>query len=200
MKFSLISLMFAALLHPGFAAPRPSADRTITDVKLIPLRVLKRAISPKFYDSLLVSPIAGSITVRASLIGTRLFGARVVHSELGGAYDALALQRAQEIRVLRHFKIDTQNPATPILVHLLIYQIADGTLALSFANLDEPGGEQLDYFGCARLAVLKADGSWTEIKGPEGLEGKGMMVRATGVRNSLDAIKLLERIVPGGEK
>lgn len=46
------------------------------------------------------------------------------------------------------------------------YQIADGTMALSFAHLDEPGGDQADYYGCARLAVLKADGKWTEIKGP----------------------------------
>ncbi|MEY2496068.1 MAG: hypothetical protein QOJ45_2560 [Verrucomicrobiota bacterium] len=39
-------------------------------------------------------------------------------------------------------------------------------MALSFAHLDEPGGDQADYYGCARLAVLKADGKWTEIKGP----------------------------------
>ncbi len=68
-------------------------------------------------------------------------------------------------------------------------------MALSFVNLDGAGGDQLDYFGCARLAVLKADGKWTEIKGPVGLEGKGFMVREPGIRNNLEAIKALERIV-----
>jgi len=38
------------------------------------------------------------------------------------------------------------------------------------------------------MAVLKDDGQWMEIKGPAALHKKGMMVRATGLKNSLDAI------------
>lgn len=69
-------------------------------------------------------------------------------------------------------------------------------MALSFAHLNGPGGDQMKYFGCARLAVLKADGKWTDIKGPEGLEGKGWAVRGSGLENNLAATLKLERI-PG---
>jgi hypothetical protein len=69
-------------------------------------------------------------------------------------------------------------------LHLLIYQIADGTMALSFPQFTEPGGDQMEYFGCARLAVLKKDGKWTEIKGPETLHGKGWAVRQ-GLKNKM---------------
>jgi hypothetical protein len=62
-------------------------------------------------------------------------------------------------------------------VHLLVYQIADGTMALSFAQLDEPGGDQQDYYGCAVLAVKKRDGTWTEIKSVDSLQAKGLTVR-----------------------
>ncbi len=196
MKSLLTLVSLLALVSHAMAAPKTVNGRTIENIDVIPPRVLKRAISPKFYETLRISPIQGQIMVRAELVGTRLFGARVVKSDLGGAYDALALERAQEIRLLRHFKLDSQNPMSPILLHLLIYKIADGTMALSFANLAGPGDEQLDYFGCAKLAVLKDDGLWTEIKGPSSLQGKGTMVRATGVKNNLQAIYILERI-PG---
>jgi hypothetical protein len=66
----------------------------------------------------------------------------------------------------------------------MIYQIADGTMALSFAHLDDPGSGQMEYWGSARLAVLKNDGTWTDIKGPESLEGKGWAVRSPGWRSA----------------
>ncbi|MFL6589735.1 MAG: hypothetical protein ACJ8M4_06140 [Chthoniobacterales bacterium] len=34
------------------------------------------------------------------------------------------------------------------------------------------------YWGCARLAVIKPDGKWDEIEGPESLHAKGWAVRA----------------------
>jgi hypothetical protein len=55
-----------------------------------------------------------------------------------------------------------------VLVHLLSYKIADGTMALSFAHLDEPGGDQMAYYGCAKLMVKKTEGQWAEIQGPDG--------------------------------
>jgi hypothetical protein len=81
-------------------------------------------------------------------------------------------------------------------LHVLIYQVADGTMALSFAHLDGAGGDQMKYYGCARLAVLKSDGKWTEIKGPESLEGKGWAVRGSGLENNLDVTLKMEKL-PG---
>jgi hypothetical protein len=188
----LAAVITFALLSPA-SAVGPTKTRTLKDLQVIPTRVLKRSINPKFYQSLLVSPVKGWIVVRATLAGTRLSGARVVRSELDGAYDALALQRASEVVIAGNYTIDRPNLGSSVLLHLLVYDVADGTMALSFAHLDEPGGDQADYYGCARLAVLKSDGKWDEIKGPESLEGKGWAIRR-GFRNNAQLTMKLEKI------
>jgi hypothetical protein len=184
MKPFLTVLILVAFIGSSVAAPPSTQGRKLTDINVIPTRVLKRSISPKFYKSLLISPIQGWIVVRANLAGTRLSGMRVIHSELNGVYDSLALKLAKEVLIAGYQATDRPNHAPSVLLHLMIYQIADGTMALSFAHLDEPGGDQMEYWGCARLAVLKNDGTWTDIKGPESLEGKGWAVRSPGWRHA----------------
>lgn len=196
MKPILTVIILVACLGTSVAAPRPTQGRTLTDLNVIPTRVLQRSISPKFYKTLLISPVQGWIVVRGTLTGTHLSGMKVVRSELNGLYDPLALKLANEMLIAGNYSIEKPNLGSSILLHLLIYQIADGTMALSFAHLDEPGGDQADYYGCARLAVLKADGKWTEIKGPEGLEGKGWVVRR-GFKNNLEATLRMELKLPG---
>lgn len=191
MKPLLTILFVVAFLGTSVAAVRPAKGRMLPDLKVIPTRVLQRSVSPKFYQSLLVSPIEGWIVVRANLAGSRLAGARVIRSELNGVYDQLALKLANEAQVAGYYSIERPNLGSSVLLHLLIYQIADGTMALSFAHLDEPGGDQMEYWGCARLAVLKSDGKWIEIKGPEGLQGKGWAVRQ-GMKNKLEAFMKME--------
>jgi hypothetical protein len=127
---------------------------------------LLRIVSPKFYQSLLISPLEGWIVVRGQLAGTRLSGGRIVHSELGGAYDQLALDLARNLRVLGAPRIETMQSTPPILLHVLIYQIADGRLALSFAHFDGPGGSQMRYYGAAWMAVEKANHLWVTIDPP----------------------------------
>jgi hypothetical protein len=182
----LTALILAAFVLSSFAAPRSAQGRTLTEINVIPARILKRSVSPNFYKTLLISPVEGWVVVRGNLSSTRLTGSRVVHSELGGRYDSLAIQRAQDVVMAGNSTIEKPNTKSSVLLHLLIYKIADGTLALSFAHLDGPGGDQMAYYGCARLAVLKSDGRWTEIKGPENLEGKGWAVRQ-GPRDSVEA-------------
>lgn len=145
------------------------------------------------YKSLLASPLEGWVVVHGQLSGTSLVGARVVRSDLNGAFDALALQRAREVKISGDYKTDSQIKTSSVSLNLLVYKIADGTAALSFVVLDGAGGNQLDYFGCAQLAVRKDGGRWVEIKGPAGLHGKGYAVRPPGMRDDLDALKL-ERI------
>ena len=195
MKPLLTVLILVVLIGTGAGAPEPAKGRLLKDLNVIPTRVLKRSISPKFYKTLLISPVQGWIVVRASLVGTRLSGARVTRSELNGAYDSLALKLANEVLIAGNYTADRPNLGSSVLLHVLIYQIADGTMVLSFAHLDEPGGDQADYYGCARLAVLKADGKWTEIKGPETLEGKGWAIRR-GLKNNLEATLKMEQL-PG---
>ena len=198
MKPLLTIAVVAALLNTTTAATHKSVQgRKLTDLKVIPTRVLQRSISPKFYKSLLVSPLEGWITVRASLAGTQLSGARVIRSEQQGLFDPLALQLAKEARIAGNYSIERPNSGASVLLHLLVYQIADGTMVLSFAHLDEPGGDQADYYGCARLLILK-DNKWTEIQGPESLAGKGIAVRR-GIKNDISSSLKLEGLPKGAE-
>jgi len=189
----LLTIVILVTFLCSSALARPLAQgRTITDIKVIPTRVLQRSISPKFYKSLLVSPIQGWVVVRANLLGTRLSGARVIRSELKGLYDPLALELAKEAVIAGNYSLERPNLGGSVLLHLLVYQIADGTMVLSFAHFDGPGGDQMQYYGCARLLVLKGD-KWTEIQGPESLQGKGWAVRQ-GLKNDFNATLKLESL------
>ena len=182
---ALIALL--AVVASTLAVQTSVKGRKLTELKVIPTRVLERSVSPKFYKSLVVSPLEGMITVRANVSGSRLSGARIVRSDLNGLFDPLAFQLAKEAQVAGNVSVEDPNTRPSVLLHLLVYEIADGTMVLSFLHFDGPGGDQMQYYGCARLLVLKND-KWTEIKGPESLDGKGIAVRQ-GVKNSPSALK-----------
>lgn len=163
MKPFLCALALTVALGTTFAAP----TRTIRNLPGFPEQVLKRMVSAKFYRSLLISPVEGYIVVSGHLVGRGAFtGIRVTHSELGGAYDEMALELARNFTISGFTNTDRQAAATAAQVHLLIYKIADGKMALSFPVSGESGGNQLEYYGSAWMAVQK-DGKWAEIKGPE---------------------------------
>jgi hypothetical protein len=180
MKRLLTAGILAGFVCSSALASTPGAaqGRRVQDLNVISTRVLQRSINPKFYQTLLVSPIDGWIVVRASVVNTRLSGARVVRSELNGAYDQLALQLANDLEIAGLNRTANPRTAANVLVHLLVYHTADGTMVLSFPTFDGAGGSQMRYWGCARLAVIKnGDGRWVEIEGPEGLHAKGWAVR-----------------------
>lgn len=177
MKPLLTILILAGFLCTNLPARAAVKERRLEDINVISPRVLQRSISPKFYQSLVISPVEGWIVVRASVINTRISGARVMRSELNGAYDQLALNFAEDLKISGYYAMENPLSGGSVLLHLLVYQIADGTMILSFPTFNEPGGDQMFYWGCARLGVLKKDGRWVEIEGPEGLHGKGWCVR-----------------------
>ena len=154
-------LLFASCSWLVFAIASVEA-RSINDIPAAK-EALLRIVSPKFYRSLAISPVHGWIVVRGNLVENHVAGARVVRSELGGKYDRLALELAHNLQIVDHTRVDRSSTGQPVLVHLLIYQIADGTLAMSFAHVDGPGGNQLRYSGAAWMAVLKDD-KWVPIE------------------------------------
>lgn len=157
----------AAKTAPGKGAQAKSGPiRTVRDLPGFPQNTLKRIVSPKFYKSLLISPVEGYVVVRGHLSGGRFHGGQVTHSELGGAYDDMALALANKFTISHVGHMDYQMAALAVHQYLVIYKIADGLMALSFPVLAEAGRDQDDYYGSAFLAVKK-DGKWTEIKGPE---------------------------------
>jgi hypothetical protein len=155
-------LVFFALTTLN-ATPAKSA-RLLADIPGASESLL-RIVNPKFYKSLQISPVEGWIVVRGQLAaGTHVYGARVTHSELGGIYDKLALDLANNLQVIGYPHIELEDPTPTILVHLLIYQIKDATLAISFAHFDTAGGSQIRYYGCAWMAVQKANHLWETIE------------------------------------
>ena len=191
--FLAVAIILVASIGSSFAAPEPAKGRRLTDLNVIPTRVLKRSVSPKFYKSLLVSPLEGWIAVRAQLSGTQLTGARIIRSELKGLFDPLALQLAKEAKIAGNYTLERPNTKSSVLLHLLVYEIADATMVLSFAHFDEAGGDQMQYYGCSRLLILKG-GQWSEIKGPASLDGKGWAVRDGGTRNNMSATVKMESL------
>jgi hypothetical protein len=192
----IVLLVLLSCTGASSAARSPSKGRKLTELNVIPTRVLQRSVSPKFYKSLLISPVEGWIIVRGQLSGTRLSGARIIQSELKGLFDPLALQLAKEAQIAGNFTLERPNAKSSVLLHLLVYQIADATMVLSFAHFDEAGGDQMQYYGCSRLLILKDD-KWSEIRGPESLAGKGWAVRQP--RNDFNMVRKLETIASPAE-
>lgn len=154
-------LLFLAVSRPVSAAIAP---RTLDDIPGARESLL-RIVSPKFYKTLRISPVEGWIVVRGQLSGgTRVFGARITHSELGGAYDQLALDLARNLVIIGYPHVELGEATPTILVHLLVYQIKDAKLAVSFAHFDTAGGSQLRYYGCAWMAVEKRNHLWEPIE------------------------------------
>jgi len=124
---------------------------------------LLRIVSPKFYRSLLISPVEGWIVVRGDLMNDHLTGTRIIRSERGGVYDHLALDLANNLQIVDYTRTDTLGGPRTVFVDLLIYKIADGTMAISFAHFDKAGGNQLRYSGAAWMATRKGD-KWVSIE------------------------------------
>ena len=154
---SLILFLLAGSAFAAFTAPRSIKDIPTADESL------RRAVSPKFYKSLEISPVKGWVVARGQLVGTRLMGSRIVRSDMGGAYDALALELAENVHIVGNAGVGTQGSPRNVNVHLLLYDIADGRLAISFANFDESGGGQWRYYGGAWMAVQKSDDTWVTM-------------------------------------
>ena len=144
--------------------------RAATEVRLlgdIPAarESLLRTVSPRFYRTLLISPVEGWIVVRGQLSsGTHMFSPQVIHSELGGVYDKLALDLAKNLVVIGYPHVELGDRTPNILLHVLFYKIKDGRLALSFAHFDTAGGSQMRYYGCAWMAVEKPNHLWEVIE------------------------------------
>jgi hypothetical protein len=154
---------FALVLTSTSFAAVYSGERSIKNIPSAEESLL-RAVSPKFYKTLRISPVKGWIVVRGQLAGTRLMSTRIIHSEMGGAYDPLALELANNLQIVGNSNVETASTVRNVLVHLLLYEIADGRLAVSFANFEDAGGSQWRYYGGAWMGVHKDDGSWVTIE------------------------------------
>ena len=190
MRTRVVALISFALISGNVMAA--TAPRNLAGIPAA-REALLRIVSPKFYRSLLISPVEGWIVARGDLANNHLRGVKVIHSELDGRYDALASELANNLQVLDKTYVQTGIHSPAVLVHLLIYQIADGKLALSFAHFDETGGSQLRYSGSAWMAVEKAPNRWVTIEprrlSPHELRGPRTYTIAVETPNSMRSLR-----------
>lgn len=179
MKIPKALLLLSAFLGSAAAVPADTV-RSFKDIPGFSSKVLERTISAKIYKHLLVSPVEAWISVRGRLSNGHISGARVIHSEANGAYDQYALQVAREIRIAGYGSLGHVDPTASVLVNVLIYEIADGTMALSFPSIDQAGGEQLEYYGGAKLAVQQMNGQWKPLALPDRPLARGAHATVSG--------------------
>jgi hypothetical protein len=164
----------------SLAARSHPRGKTLKDLSgTIPLGVLQRSVTPKFYQSLLVSPLEDWSVVRAQTAGTRA-GVRVIRPAANPTYDALAVKFANELSLIANDRSRSAEQRDSALMHLLIYKIADGVMAVSFAYSEASAARQTRHFGTVRLTVKTNEGPWTEIKASETGEDKQWSLRDRG--------------------
>lgn len=180
MKFLLAAVVVLLLPLPLFAKPdSPPAKsrtirvlknpRTIQNLANFPLPTLKMSLSPKLYKSLSVSNVDAWVVVQLPPHGGE---GKIIHSEGGGVFDKMALLMATSWAPTSYNTTESRLKTGPALqVHLLVYKVVDGLMAVNFAANDESY-----YAGRAYSDVwvgLWHGGKWTKIGGTK-------VVRETG--------------------
>lgn len=154
--------LFASLFCFVVLGSQLASARSINDIPAAKESLL-RLVSPKFYKSLLISPVKGWVVVRGTLMNDHLVGTRVVRSDVDDRFDKLALELAQNLQIVDYTRVDATSAGRSVLLNLLVYEIADATMAMSFAHFENTGGDQLRYSGAAWMAVLKGT-QWETIE------------------------------------
>src|SRR5256885_5093996 len=97
-------LLLALVCSVGFGI-HFAEGRSLNDIPAAKESLL-RIVSPKFYRSLLISPVKGWIVARGALMNDHLTGTKIIRSELGGAYDPLALDLANNLQIVDYTRSD----------------------------------------------------------------------------------------------
>jgi hypothetical protein len=176
-------VMLDSFAPTALAAPADARRKTIRDLsEMLPLGVLERSVGPKFYRSLLASPLDDWSVIRAQVSSARLWRPLVIRPAANPAYNALALKYASGLTLVTNERSKGFRQGDSALMHLLIYRIADGLMAVSFAHPEAAADRRMKNVGSIRLSVKTKEGPWTEIKGAEPQEEKRPSVHEYGRR------------------
>lgn len=151
------------VLHSVAAAPPapPANARTIRNLPGFPLAHLKTSISPKLYKSLIISPVTAWVVAQAPA-GEGDEG-KIVRSDAGGVFDKLAREMAKGWGGVGYDTTESRTRRPTLMVHLLIYKLADGLMAVNFSHNDQAFYHGIQYSD-VWVGVFK-DGKWTRIGG-----------------------------------
>jgi hypothetical protein len=173
MRKILLPFFALLLVTPAFAektadpakAPKPKTIRvpngpTINQLPGFPVAHLRFNVAPKLFKSLSISPVMAWVVAKT---GPTLQEPQIVRSDAGGKFDHLALAMAKEWGMANYNTTESRTHSPTLNVHLLIYQIADGLMAVNFSHNDEAfyaGFQHTDVW----VGVWK-NGKWTTVGG-----------------------------------
>jgi hypothetical protein len=101
---------------------------------------------------------------RAAVVGGRSMGAQIIHSEGNGVYDKMLLEMANGYSVTGQNTIETRIQKDTLNVHLLIYEVKDGKMAVCFSHNDDARYNGMGQVGTAWVGILQG-GKWVTISG-----------------------------------
>ena len=193
---SLVVMLTAA--PSVVAAAPPRSGKTIKDLSnTIPLELFQRTVGAKFYQSLLASPLDDWSVVRAQMAGRRLVRPRVIRPAANPAYNTLALKYAGGTTLVADESKGVRQSDSALL-HLLIYKIADGVMAVSFAHPEAAADQHRTNAGHIRLLVKTNEGPWTEIVATETQDQKRSSLHERGRRlRRMDRMPMDAISIPG---
>ncbi|HEV2804170.1 MAG TPA: hypothetical protein VGW57_04475 [Chthoniobacterales bacterium] len=163
MRRLLIPLVIATVVQI-FAATPPASGRTVLEIPNFPLQALRSGVGKKLYSSLAISPVSAWVMARATVLNGHTGGAQIIHSEGNGAYDKALLAIANDYTVTGGNMTETRLAKDTLNVHLLIYDLKDGKMAVCFSHNDDARYNGVGQIGTAWVGILQG-GKWVTISG-----------------------------------
>jgi hypothetical protein len=163
MRYLLAFLVIATAVQIS-AAPPPASTRTVQQIPNFPLQALRSGVGHKLYSSLAISPVSAWVSARAAVVNGHTMGAQITHSEGNGVYDKALLAMANDYTVTGGNTVESRLQKDSLNVHLLIYDIKDGKMAICFSHNDDARYNGVGQVGTAWVGVLQG-GKWVTISG-----------------------------------
>ena len=137
-RFLLLPLVIFA------SAPLKVSARTMAELPGVPVAGLRTYLPQEAYHKLINAPIKAWIVVRGQIVGNKIAGARVVHSEGNGVYDKVSLRMAGEMEV--YTDTTTSRLAPAVVVHVFVFGLPNGGEdALGYAQDESLGASNFIY-------------------------------------------------------
>lgn len=164
MRYLLTSLVIIATAVQSHAAQQSASGRTIQNIPNFPLQALRSGVGRKLYSSLAISPVSAWVSARAAVVNGHTTGAQITHSEGNGVYDKALLAMANDYTVTGANTTESRLQKDSLNVHLLIYDLKDGTMAIVFSHNDDARYNGIGQIGTAWVGVYQG-GKWVTISG-----------------------------------
>ncbi len=161
---TLLAILVIAVAVQSPAAQPPASGRTVQQIPNFPLQALRSGVGRKLYSSLAISPVSAWVMARASVVNGHSMGAQIVHSEGNGVYDKALLAMANDYTVTGGNTTETRLQKDTLNVHLLIYDLKDGKMAVCFSHNDDARYNGIGQIATAWVGILQG-GKWVTISG-----------------------------------